>query len=152
MDGVDFDIESGKDFYDELAKNLNGYSQQNKVYLAAAPQCHYPDEHLHDAIETGLFDFVWVQFYNNPECQYSGNANNLLNAWNQWTSTQAKQLFLGLPAAEAAAPKGGFVPADVLTSQVLPSIKSSYKYGGVMLWSKQYDKDNEYSNAIKESV
>ncbi|KAL3574874.1 hypothetical protein D5086_022975 [Populus alba] len=137
-------------FWDDLARALNGFSQQKKVYLAAAPQCPFPDAHLDTAIKTGLFDYVWVQFYNNPPCQYSGNANNLLSAWNQWTTVQANQVFLGLPAAPAAAPSGGFIPADVLTSQVLPSIKNSPKYGGVMLWNKQFD--NGYSAAIKGSV
>ena len=54
------------------------------------------------------------------------------------------------PNTPEAAPSGGFIPADVLISQVLPSIKGSPKYGGVMLWSKQYD--NGYSAAIKGSV
>ncbi|KAL5540868.1 hypothetical protein UlMin_043260 [Ulmus minor] len=149
LDGVDFDIEAGSgQFWDDLARSLSGHSQERKVYLAAAPQCPFPDAHLDGAIQTGLFDYVWVQFYNNPSCHYAGNPNNLFNSWNQWTSTQAKQVFLGLPAAEAAAP--GFIPADVLISQVLPTIKSSPKYGGVMLWSKQYD--NGYSSAIKGSV
>ncbi|GMN44482.1 hypothetical protein TIFTF001_013675 [Ficus carica] len=151
LDGIDFDIEAGSgQFWDELARSLSGRSQDRKVYLAAAPQCPYPDAHLDGAIKTGLFDYVWVQFYNNPPCHYAGDSNNLLSAWNQWTSSQAKQVFLGLPAAEAAAPSGGFIPADVLTSQVLPAIKGSPKYGGVMLWSKQYD--NGYSAAIKGSV
>ena len=151
LDGVDFDIEAGSgQFWDELAKSLNGHSQGRKVYLAAAPQCPFPDKHLDGAIKTGLFDYVWVQFYNNPQCHYAGNTNNVLNAWNQWTSTQAKQVFLGLPAAPAAAPSGGFIPADVLNSQILPTIKRSPKYGGVMLWSKQFD--NGYSAAIKSNV
>ncbi|KAL5540869.1 hypothetical protein UlMin_025025 [Ulmus minor] len=151
LDGVDFDIEAGSgQFWDDLARSLSGHSQERKVYLAAAPDCPFPDAHLDGAIKTGLFDYVWVQFYNNPSCHYSGNPNNLFNSWNQWTSTQAKQVFLGLPAAEAAAPSGGFIPADVLISQVLPTIKSSPKYGGVMLWSKNYD--NGYSSAIKDSV
>ncbi|KAL5540865.1 hypothetical protein UlMin_043257 [Ulmus minor] len=152
LDGVDFDIEAGSgQFWDELARSLSGHSQERKVYLAAAPKCPFPDAHLDGAIQTGLFDYVWVQFYNNPSCQYyAGNPNNLFNFWNQWTSTQAKQVFLGLPAADAAAPYGGFIPADVLNSQVLPTIKSFPKYGGVMLWSKQYD--NGYSSAIKGSV
>ncbi|KAF3432891.1 hypothetical protein FNV43_RR23993 [Rhamnella rubrinervis] len=151
LDGIDFDIEAGNgQFWDELARSLNGHSQATKVYLAAAPQCPYPDSHLDGAIQTGLFDYVWVQFYNNPQCQYSGNTDNLLSSWNKWTASQAKQVFLGLPASDAAAPSGGFIPADVLTSQVLPSIKTSNKYGGVMLWSKQYD--NGYSTAIKGSV
>jgi chitinase len=59
--------------------------------LSAAPQCPYLDAHLDSAIQTDLFDYVWVQFYNNPQCQYSnGNTANLVNAWNQWTSSQAK--------------------------------------------------------------
>ncbi|OAY48394.1 acidic endochitinase [Manihot esculenta] len=151
LDGIDFDIEGGSDqFWDDLAKALNGFSQQRKVYLSAAPQCPFPDAHLSNAINTGHFDYVWVQFYNNPQCQYSGSADNLLSAWNQWSTVQASQVFLGLPAAEEAAPSGGFIPADVLTSQVLPSIKSSSKYGGVMLWSKFYD--NGYSSSIKSAV
>ncbi|KAF3432892.1 hypothetical protein FNV43_RR23994 [Rhamnella rubrinervis] len=150
LDGIDFDIEETTEYWDELARSLNEHSEATKVYLAAAPQCPYPDSHLDGAIQTGLFDYVWVQFYNNPECQYSGNADNLLSYWNKWTASQAKQVFLGLPASDAAAPSGGFIPADVLESQVLPTIKTSNKYGGVMLWSKQYD--NDYSTAVKGSV
>ncbi|KAG6745653.1 hypothetical protein POTOM_050152 [Populus tomentosa] len=151
LDGVDFDIESGSgQFWDDLARALNGFSQQTKVYLAAAPQCIFPDANLDTAIQTELFDYVWVQFYNNPSCQYVNDATGLLNAWNQWTAVQSSQIFLGLPAAPEAAPSGGFIPPDVLISQVLPSIKGSPKYGGVMLWSKQYD--NGYSSAIKGSL
>ena len=152
LDGIDFDIEQGSgQYYNDLARALNGFSQQKRVYLAAAPQCPFPDAHLDSAIQTGLFDYVWVQFYNNPQanCQYGSNANNLLNSWRKWTTVQAKQVFLGLPAAPAAA-SSGFIPADVLKSQVLASIKSSPKYGGVMLWSKRFD--NGYSSSIKGSV
>ncbi|EEF49014.1 acidic endochitinase SE2 [Ricinus communis] len=148
LDGVDFDIEHGSgQFWDDLARSLKGFGQ---VSLSAAPQCPFPDAHLSTAIDTGLFDYVWVQFYNNGQCQYTDNANNLLNAWNnQWTTIPSNQVFLGLPAAPEAA-GSGFIPADVLTSQVLPSVKNSPKYGGVMLWNKFYD--NGYSSAIKDSV
>ncbi|XP_021725683.1 acidic endochitinase SE2-like [Chenopodium quinoa] len=153
LDGIDFDIETGdKRFYDDLARALAGHNNgQKTVYLSAAPQCPFPDARLDTAIATGLFDFVWVQFYNNPRanCQYDGSTDNLLNSWNQWTSLQANQIFLGIPASDQAA-NNGFIPADVLTSQVLPTIKGSSKYGGVMLWSKAFD--NGYSNAIKSSV
>ncbi|KAL0374460.1 UNVERIFIED_CONTAM: Acidic endochitinase [Sesamum radiatum] len=88
-----------------------------------------------DARQTGLFDYVWVQFYNNPPCQYSSGMTNLEQAWKQWGSIKATEIFLGLPAAQAAA-GSGFIPAGVLTSEVLPAIKGSSKYGGVMLWDK----------------
>ncbi|KAB5524182.1 hypothetical protein DKX38_021931 [Salix brachista] len=149
LDGVDFDIEAGSgQFWDDLARALKGFNQQ--LHLAAAPQCPFPDAHLDTAIKTGLFDYVWVQFYNNPQCQYSGDAVNLLNAWNQWITVASDQIFLGLPAAAEAAPSGGFIPANDLITKVLPSIKSSPKYGGVMLWNKRYDIG--YSDAIKGSV
>lgn len=41
------------------------------MYLRAAPQSPFPDYYSGMALHTGLFDYVWVQFYNNPPCQYS---------------------------------------------------------------------------------
>ncbi|KAE8716229.1 Acidic endochitinase [Hibiscus syriacus] len=155
LDGVDFDIELGSSLhYDDLARSLSAYSRRGrKVYLTAAPQCPFPDRLLGAALNTGLFDYVWIQFYNNPPCQYtSGNVNNLLNSWNRWTSSiNAGNIFLGLPAAPAAA-TSGYVPTNVLTSRILPVIKRSSKYGGVMLWNKFYDDRNSYSASILASV
>ncbi|XP_058096013.1 acidic endochitinase-like [Magnolia sinica] len=155
LDGIDFDIETGgAQHWDELARYLSEKSQQGrKVYLSAAPQCPYPDSHLGPALDTGLFDYVWVQFYNNPPCQYAGGIDNLVNSWNQWTSSvKAGQIFLGLPAAPEAAPSGGFIAAAIVTAQVLPAIKASPKYGGVMLWSRYYDNLTGYSSSIRSAV
>lgn len=155
LDGIDFDIEGGTtQHWDDLARFLSEYSKQGKkVYLTAAPQCPFPDAWVGGALKTGLFDYVWVQFYNNPPCQYtSGNIGNLVDAWKQWTSSiPATQIFLGLPAAPQAA-GSGFIPASDLTSKVLPAIKGSNKYGGVMLWSKYYDDLTGYSSSIKSHV
>nr|CAD1835090.1 unnamed protein product [Ananas comosus var. bracteatus] len=90
LDGVDFDIEGGgPSYYGDLAKYLWAYGAKagKKVYLTAAPQCPYPDASVGEALETGLFDYVWVQFYNNPPCQYSrtGGAANLEESWRRWT-------------------------------------------------------------------
>lgn len=155
LDGVDFDIELGSThFYDDLARFLSAYSNRGrKVYLAAAPQCPFPDRHLGAALNTGLFDYVWVQFYNNRPCEYSpGNTGNLIRSWNRWTtSVRAGKIFLGLPAAPAAA-GSGYIPPDVWKARILPAIKKSPKYGGVMLWSKYFDGRTGYSRAIKKSV
>ncbi|KAJ4843373.1 hypothetical protein Tsubulata_032679, partial [Turnera subulata] len=151
LDGIDFDIEQGSTLYwEDLARYLSKYSKPGrKVYLSAAPQCPFPDRNLGTALNTGLFDFLWIQFYNNPPCQYtSGNVTNLLNSWQRWTSSvYAGKFFLGLPAAPEAA-GSGYIPPEVLTSQILPDIKKSRKYGGVMLWSKYYDDRNGYSSSI----
>ncbi|KAK5834182.1 acidic endochitinase-like [Gossypium arboreum] len=155
LDGIDFDIEGGTNqHWDDLAKYLSGYSQQGKkVYLTAAPQCPFPDAWVGGALKTGLFDYVWVQFYNNPQCQCTdGDVTNLEQAWKQWTNdVPATKIFLGLPASPEAA-GSGFIPISDLTSQVLPAIKGSAKYGGVMLWSKYYDDQTGYSSAIKNDV
>ncbi|KGN56471.1 acidic endochitinase [Cucumis sativus] len=155
LDGVDFDIEGGTNqHWDVLARSLLKFGAQNgrKVFITAAPQCPFPDAWIGNALTTGLFDFVWVQFYNNAPCQFSGDGSNLFDAWKQWTSTiPHAQIFLGLPAAPAAA-GSGFIPASVLKSKVLPIIKHSAKYGGVMLWSKFYDEQTGYSSSIKHNV
>ncbi|KAM7511935.1 hypothetical protein LguiB_010810 [Lonicera macranthoides] len=155
LDGIDFDIEGGSPLHwDDLARYLSAYSKVGKkVYLTAAPQCPYPDAWVGDALKTGLFDYVWVQFYNNPPCQYnSGDITDIKDAWKQWTSDiPAGKIFLGLPAAPDAA-GSGFIPVGDLTSEVLPSIKGSAKYGGVMLWSKYYDDQSGYSSSIKSHV
>lgn len=80
LDGVDFDIEGGSgEYWDDLARYLSAYSKRGKkVYLTAAPQCPYPDAWVGGALQTGLFDYVWVQFFNNPPCQYSSTATSNL--------------------------------------------------------------------------
>ncbi|KAE8736415.1 Acidic endochitinase [Hibiscus syriacus] len=155
LDGIDFDIELGSSLhYDDLARSLSAYSNRGrKVYLTAAPQCPFPNRLLGAALNTSLFDYAWIQFYNNPPCQYTSvNVNNLVNSWNRWTSSiNAGNIFLGLPTASAAA-GSGYVSPNVLTSQILPVIKRSSKYGGVMLWNKFDDDRNSYSASILASV
>nr|CAB3478919.1 unnamed protein product [Digitaria exilis] len=158
LDGIDFDIETGVSLYwDDLARALKSYSKRGykskPVYLAAAPQCPFPDASLGTALGTGLFDYVWVQFYNNPPCQYSASAGvgGLASAWAKWTSIRAGKVFLGLPAAPQAA-GSGFVTTSDLVSQVLPVVRNSTKYGGIMLWSRYYDGLTGYSEAIKSEV
>ncbi|EES01299.1 acidic endochitinase [Sorghum bicolor] len=152
LDGVDFDIEAPSRYYDDLARNLaslyRGDARGRTYMLTAAPQCPFPDASLAVALGTGLFDHVWVQFYNNPPCQYAhGDAGALRSAWQQWTtSLPSATVFLGLPASpEPDAADGGFVDADTLASQVLPAVEGAPNYGGIMLWSRSYDKDTGFS-------
>ncbi|KAK1284209.1 Receptor-like protein kinase FERONIA [Acorus calamus] len=155
LDGVDFSIKSGGSaHYDELARFLSAYSTRwRKVYLSAAPQCPYPDTSLGPALATGLFDYVWVQFFNNPPCEYGGGSDgvsNLVKSWKQWTtSVRAVKFFVGLPASTAAA-VSGYIPPGTLTSQVLPAVEESPTYGGIMLWNMYEDGINNYSSAVNK--
>ncbi|KAK4847649.1 hypothetical protein QYF36_004315 [Acer negundo] len=125
LDGIDFDIEQGEPQYAALARRsiVRGYLT------------------------------VWVQFYNNPPCEYiSSNPNKFKNSWNQWTSSiKAEKFYVGLPASCAAA-GDGYVPTNVLISEVLPFVKSNSKYGGIMFWDKFNDDHSGYSFKVKNNV
>ena len=91
LNGIDFDMEAPSRYYDDLARNLtslyNGAGNNEKKYmLTAAPQCPFPDASLAVTLSTGMFEFdhVWVQFYNNPPCQFAaGDPSALRSAWLQ---------------------------------------------------------------------
>ncbi|XP_047965370.1 hevamine-A-like [Salvia hispanica] len=156
LDGIDFDIEvpTSTLHWDDLARAIAAYSTpQRKIYLSAAPHCLIQDRNLDVAIKTGLFDYVWVQFYNNQQCDYSGGAASLINSWNNWTALlpAGNELFLGLPAAPEAAGTGYIEPGN-LKSEILPVIKQTANYGGVMLWNRYYDNNTGYSSQIVGDV
>ncbi|WJX28410.1 chitinase [Trifolium repens] len=107
-----------------------------------------PDLYLDKAIKTGFFDYVLVQFYNNPPCQYNtatGDATLLLKSWDAWTSLVLPNntVFMGLPAAPSAAPSGGYIPPNDLIFKVLLHINKSSKYGGIVLWDRFHDVRNK---------
>ncbi|KAI6672406.1 hypothetical protein NL676_000312 [Syzygium grande] len=56
------------------------------------------------------------------------------------------------PAGAKEAARKWVCSTSVSISQILPVIKKSAKYGGVMLWSKFYDDQTGYSEAIKPYV
>ncbi|XP_042415154.1 acidic endochitinase-like [Zingiber officinale] len=157
LDGIDFDIEHGSpDHYGELAQSLVDLGNQagTKVYLSAAPQCPFLDQHLGPALQAVTFDYVWVQFYNNRDCDYSSMVSGVAGAWKMWTSSlQSSEVFLGVPASAAKDDAGsGYIPPDDLTSQVLPAIKQASNYGGIMLWNRYFDRISGYSVAVRNSV
>uniref|UniRef100_A0A0E0GZC3 chitinase n=1 Tax=Oryza nivara TaxID=4536 RepID=A0A0E0GZC3_ORYNI len=158
LDGIDFDIELGRPaHYDDLARYLKAYSGRKpggkKVWLTAAPQCPFPDRMLGEALRTGVFDRVHVQFYNNPACSYrASNAAAFAAAWRKWASSLPRSsVYLGLPAAPGAA-NSGYVPPAALAGEALPIVQRSRNYGGVMLWSRYWDRRTGYSKKIKRAV
>nr|ALP46630.1 chitinase [Zea mays] len=150
LDGIDFDIENRPSaHYDDLANALKG---KGSVLLTAAPQCPYPDASLGPALQTGQFDNVWIQFYNNPGCAYAnGDDTNLVSAWNTWTSSiTAGSFYLGVPASPQAG--SGYIDPGTLTGTVIPAIRGIGNYGGIMVWDRFNDVQNNYSSQVKGSV
>ncbi|BBN69709.1 chitinase A, partial [Prunus dulcis] len=138
LDGIDFDIEKGGPFYAALARRLSDYSKRGKkVYLSAAPQCPFPDQYLNGALSTGLFDYQ-------PQClQELMEQMDLLH--------KSRPVLRRVPASRQAA-RNGFVNPNDLKNQVLPFVKGSPKYGGVMLYDKFNDDKSGYSSQIRGSV
>ncbi|CAJ1976974.1 unnamed protein product [Sphenostylis stenocarpa] len=158
LDGIDFDIQKGSNLYwDCLAKELQSFKDQNQnFYLSAAPRCFIPDYHLNQAIKKGYFDYIFVKFYNSPSCQYTsgGITTFLLSSWNAWTSFVPSNslVFLGLPAAPAVAPLGGYVAPQVVTSDILPYIMNSSNYGGIVIWDRSLDNQTQFTQKIKDQA
>ncbi|ORX65808.1 glycoside hydrolase, partial [Linderina pennispora] len=135
LDGVDLDIEGG---------GPSGYAAfTNKIHelapstlITGAPQCPYPDAHLADALESGWFDIVFVQFYNNY-CM-AGSSNFNFDTWADWATSKSKnsavKVYIGSPACEKCA-STGYIGVDKL-GQVYQDTLSKYSnvLGGIMLW------------------
>ncbi|KAI4355167.1 hypothetical protein L6164_003965 [Bauhinia variegata] len=153
LDGVDFDIEiGGGAYYADMAGKLNELSA-GRALLTAAPQCPFNDR-LKGALSTGLFQYVWVQFYNNhaANCEFeSGNPGFFQSSWSMWTSINAHKIFVGVPASPAKA-GSGYVDPQTFKTQVLPFVQKSGKYGGVMVWNRAGDKAAGFSSNIKDRV
>ncbi|KAG9441615.1 hypothetical protein H6P81_017469 [Aristolochia fimbriata] len=121
LDDIDFDFEGGTN------QHWNDLARRRSILQQHHMQCLFPDAW------TDLFDYVCVQFYNNPPFQYSsgaGDVNNLENAWKQWieATPASKILILGLPACSSCC--SGHWLSFLRT---LWFLKGSNEYGGVML-------------------
>ncbi|KAL1366998.1 hypothetical protein HN51_021043 [Arachis hypogaea] len=155
LDGIDFDIEGNRgdpENYAVLAMKLREHmdKKKRKFYLSAAPQCPFPDHNQNPALSKVHFDFVFIQFYNNPDCQVA--SNHFRRSWNKWTKTiKAHKFYVGLLAMPAGSDTG-YVPPETVLNKVLPFVKKSPKYGGVMLWNRGLDKNSGFSAKIHDSV
>ncbi|KAJ1816787.1 Chitinase 2, partial [Coemansia sp. RSA 2598] len=91
LDGIDLDIEGGAPTgYSAFIKRLRAHyatDPDRKYYIAAAPQCPFPDAYLGSTLNNAWFDMVFVQFYNNY-CgvnSYPGWFN--FKDWDNWAKT-----------------------------------------------------------------
>ncbi|XP_057732375.1 uncharacterized protein LOC130947690 isoform X3 [Arachis stenosperma] len=149
LDGIEFNPgDNGYSIYwMDLARYLKSNSTQN-VSIGAAPQCPLVSAE-NSTFSSGYFDYLSVQFYNNPSCNFvSSSTSGFINAWHQWSNLKVKKIFLGLPASSDEA-ASGYIPANLLNSQVLPIIRNSSNYGGIMLWDRYSDVKSRYSDSIE---
>lgn len=152
VNGWDFDIESnsGNQYYQYMISKLRSNfasDSANTYYITGAPQCPVPEPNMGEIITAAQFDYLWVQFYNNPYCSYPNTLN--YNDWVSYVSgtpSANAKLFLGVPASElgSTGTQSGAVyyqSPSVLASTVA-SFDTSSNWGGIMMWDAGFSDAN----------
>ncbi|KAL7782663.1 chitinase chi18-17 [Trichoderma ceciliae] len=142
VDGFDFDLEDPiennmEPFAAELRSLLDANTSK-KFYLSAAPQCGYPDI-ADESFINGQVSFDWlnVQFYNNP-CGVAQYPNSFAwSDWDNWAKTVSAnknaKVLIGT-GANVSGVNPGFFPTDAQLAGAISLAKGSSSFGGVMLW------------------
>ncbi len=144
VDGFDLDIEGGSSqFYGDFANRMRTHYDAQSVrqyYLAAAPQCPFPDAFVSPALSAAKFDFIFVQFYNN----YCGintwipntPTNFNFDSWDKFAKSAPNpnvKVYLGVPASQSAA-GSGYVSSTTLASAAKEMQSKYSSFGGIMMW------------------
>jgi chitinase len=152
VDGWDFDIESnsGNEYYEYMISALRSNfasDVSNKYFITGAPQCVIPEPNMSEIITKAEFDYLWVQFYNNPGCSVNGPIN-----YNDWKTNIANtpsanaKIFIGVPASPLAATGTESGAQYYLTPSELSTLVGQYSsdpaFGGVMMWSAAWSDSN----------
>ncbi|OKL58538.1 Endochitinase 2 [Talaromyces atroroseus] len=161
VNGWDFDIENpdGSEYYPYLISTLRSNfetDKENTYYISGAPQCPIPEPNMGTMIEDSVFDYLWVQFYNNNNYTYpcalgiNGDAAFNYDEWESFiatTNSSAAELFVGVPASPLGA--NGLESGSVYYAtpeQLLPiieSVSSNYSnFGGIMMWAAGFSDNN----------
>jgi chitinase len=165
VDGFDLDLEQGADqgengqIYADFASALREkFSSAGKsMILTAAPQCIYPDAQLNIALTTVSFDYIFVQFYDNPSCRPSNYVSSdattaaaQLTTFQNWNAIAAGnpsgtcQWFLGLLASPGSADYT--TQADL--NKILGAVQPMSNFGGAMLWEMTSAANDTNANGV----
>lgn len=173
VDGFDFDIESsvtGGDpsslyrGYAKIIQTLRSHfsTSEKDYFISGAPQCVVPDTHLAEPIENAWFDFLFIQFYNTPQCSarayfnasygsYDGQPTTIsFDKWVNFIRTKALnkdvRLYIGLPAAPltqlAYETTMYIAPDDVVNLIDLYQCRYPHEFGGIMVFEATYSEQN----------
>ena len=167
VDGFDFDIESiltpkKKEHkgYGTIIDTLRTHFAQDlskTYYISGAPQCIIPDAHLAHALKTSWFDFIFVQFYNTPECSarayfdhsYGGvNTDISFDGWVNFVQNKAlnkdAKIYLGLPAAPDITYDSAMYLNPHEAKEILEHFQCKYpdQFGGAMVYEATSSDEN----------
>lgn len=162
VDGWDFDLEQSKSYdtkgsqwYQYLVSTLRSNFAKDtskRYYISGAPQCPSPDVSVGDAIQNSVFDYIFIQFYNNnPRCSLGVGSNAPIN-WDEWTNlvssskSSSAKIFVGAPAgrlgANSAESGAVYYASPSQLAPIVNRLKSDSYFGGVMLWDASWSDQN----------
>ncbi|KAL7796272.1 hypothetical protein V8C43DRAFT_22503 [Trichoderma afarasin] len=155
LDGVDLDNETGNPTgYLAMAQRFKSNFAKDtskKYYLTAAPQCPFPDasEPLNVC---QLADYIWVQFYNNDNCNIAQSGfNTAVKNWSK--SIGNATLFIGALASGSDGDQGFVSSSTLLSAYQGVSALNLPNIGGIMLWEAQLAvKNGNYQKTIKAGI
>ncbi|KAI1762776.1 glycoside hydrolase family 18 protein [Hypoxylon sp. FL1150] len=175
VDGFDLDIEAPLPNMTPFAARLRQHLDTANAgggktfYLSAAPQCPYPDQNNKDIMlgnNAVSFDFVMVQFYNNPTCDVRVFGSNSdpsksgfnMAVWDKWAQSSKNpnvKIFLGIPGGPSAvtpSQEASYKTPDKLVPIIAYS-KSFKSFGGIMIWDMSQVYSNEgFLDAISNGI
>lgn len=103
-------------------------------------------------------DFVFVQFYNNGDCNVG--ASGFVDSFKAWSSDLSAKgtgpkLYIGAPGCTACAGSGYVDPTNM--AGVVASVKDVSNLGGVMLWdgsesSMNVNSGKDYTQVVKSAL
>ncbi|KAL6875924.1 hypothetical protein HDV57DRAFT_510708 [Trichoderma longibrachiatum] len=155
LDGVDLDNETGNPTgYLAMAQRFKSNFAKDtskKYYLTAAPQCPFPDasEPLNVC---QLADYIWVQFYNNGNCNIAQSGfNTAVKNWSK--SIGNATLFIGALASGADGDQGYVSASSLLSAYQGVSALNLPNIGGIMLWEAQLAvKNGNFQKTVKAGI
>lgn len=152
VNGWDFDIESnsGNNYYKDMISTLRSNfasDSANTYYITGAPQCPIPEPNMGEIISAAQFDYLWVQFYNNPGCSVNSGMN--YNDWKTYiakTPSSKAKIFIGVPASPLGATGTSSGSQYYLAPSDLASLVGKYSsdsaFGGTMMWDAGFSDAN----------
>eukprot|EP00884_Botryococcus_braunii_P012443 jgi/Botrbrau1/2119/Bobra.0093s0026.1 len=146
LDGVDVQSMGPTPHYPAFVQRLWGHMDKasKKYYLTATVGCAYPDPSLGAVLlqDGNLFDYIAVQFFDNPNC--SGSPELVQFSYTKHWAPLAKsfsqsppQLLPALPSSPSAA-KSGYINATQ-TGTLLQQLATTGTLGGFAVWNPVAD-------------
>ncbi|OAQ59078.1 chitinase 18-18 [Purpureocillium lilacinum] len=154
VDGFDFDLEIDLDNKPYIAMINKLRTLDKSLIITAAPQCPLsttPNDMMDILKETSL-DALFIQFYNNPVCDYVTDGKGDKFNLDEWVTFMAKsrksqtaKLYVGLPGGPTSdSATSGYITPDQVKDLVCKYSTRTPHWGGISIW----DLDTAAANII----